>query len=107
MKITVNQLRRIIKEEVGKILDREVADHERQDEARSILRLGVKKWLTDPGAGWPQIVSALRDIIELESLSNEDIMDEIGILETELGYDDDSIMDLDISIQDALESGDI
>ena len=107
VKITASQLRSIIKEEVSRALrEAPVRDHERPDEARSSLYLGMKKWIDDPEAGWPMITSGISGLIDHLMLSPEDVMDEVFELEQELGYSDDDMLDLDTSVRDWLQSGD-
>lgn len=55
----------------------------------------MKKWFTDPDAGWIMIEAGLTGLIDLE------MMDEsmIGPLEEELGYSEDDVMDLESSIR--------
>lgn len=108
MSIKLSQLRSIIAEEVSRALrEAPVRDHERTDEARGDLYLGMQAWLRNPSQlhGWQQITSALDRLIDLEGLGEEEIMEELGQLYEELGYSDDDIMDLDSSVRDWLLRG--
>lgn len=106
MKITATQLRSIIKEEVSRALrEASVEDHERPDEARSQLTLGMKRWLSNPEAGWPMITGALKDLMGLEGLSEDEAMDEVTMAADTAGFGDDDVMDIDSSVRDWLESG--
>ena len=101
MKITINQLRRIIKEEVEQALQHEaVKDHERPDEALVNLSLGMEKWLTPDGIseGWDQITAALQSLVTVAGMTEEDINEEISRIAEELGYGEDDMMDLDVSV---------
>ena len=111
MKLTVNQLRRIIKEEVSKTLietsqahnearKRKVQDHERPDEARANLYLGIKKWNQNPAAGWPMIEMALSELVELEAMNVDTAVDEALSIASELNYSEDEMQDLDSSVYD-------
>jgi hypothetical protein len=109
MKLTINRLRQIIKEEVSHALrEAPVRAHERTDDARGDLYLGMQAWLRNPSQlhGWQQITSALDRLIDLEGLREEEIMEELESLYEELGYSDDDIMDLDSSVRDWLHRGD-
>jgi hypothetical protein len=111
MKLTVNQLRRIIKEEVSKTLietsqahnearKRKVQDHERSDEARANLYLGIKKWNQNPAAGWPMIEMALSELVDLEAMNVDTAVDEALSIASELNYSEDEMQDLDSSVYD-------
>ena len=76
----------------------------KRDEARVNLHLGMKGWITPGGTkdGWKLIEKSINTLVALEGLGNDDILNEVTIVQRELGYTDDDIVDLDYSIRDLL-----
>ena len=76
----------------------------RRDEARVNLHLGMKGWITPGGTkdGWKLIEESINTLMVLEGLGSDDILKEVTIIQGELGYTDDDIVDLDYSIRDLL-----
>lgn len=76
----------------------------KRDEARVNLHLGMKGWITPGGTkdGWRMIEESINALMVLEGLSTRDILRELSVLQEELGYTDDDIVDLDYSIRDLL-----
>ena len=76
----------------------------KRDEARVNLHLGMKGWITPGGTkdGWKLIEESINTLVVLEGLGDDAILKEVAILQEELGYTDDDIVDLDYSIRDLL-----
>ena len=74
-------------------------------DAESDLYIAMKRYRTNLEA-WDEITVALQGYIDEMGAGEDEIMELVGRLETDLDYTDDQIMDLDISILDWL-NGDI
>lgn len=74
------------------------------DDARVNLYLGMKEWITFEGIekGWKLIEESILTLVDLSGLGVDDILGEVAILQEDLDYTDDDILDLDNSIRDLL-----
>lgn len=107
MKIRLSQLKRIIKEEVKRTLKEAVSDHERPDQARSKLRQGVTIWVAgstkqELSKGWNMLTAALRDLIGLEGLTDNEALAELSYVTSDLNLSEDEERDLEGSVIDWL-----
>jgi hypothetical protein len=99
MKLTVNQLRMIIKEEVERALQEAgPLRYMRPDDPRGQLYLGMKRWLTNPGVGWPIITGALTDLLAAETMDDKAVVEELHRLSDRLGYSEDASSRLESSV---------
>lgn len=75
------------------------------DESLVTLRLGMRSWLNGDPASWDTIASSLSTLVRVGGLTEDDVLQEIGFIQRELGFTDDEVMDLDSSVMSWFQKG--
>ena len=95
MRITVNQLRRIIKEEVSRALKEGMPG-----DAEIALRIALQNYGKSPSPStWEPIKAAIQDYVDETGEEVEDVCNFVYDVTTQMGYDSEDQMDLEASIR--------